>query len=207
MSSTRSRIAARGVAAAAVSTFVALLSHVVGGGAVPGAMGILAPLVLSTLVCVALAGRTLSLPRLSLSVAASQFLFHALFVLGASRTSETTTNALPHHAHGLTGSAAAPVMPSAHLAHAGTSMWIAHVCAGALTVAALYCAESVLVSMAVLTRLIVSRLLPVAPATGSRISAAPSPAVVPNIASTLLPLGVYPSVTARRGPPVPVLFR
>ena len=51
----------RGIAAAVFATFVALASHMIGGGALPSAMGVVVPLVLSMLVCVLLAGRRLSL--------------------------------------------------------------------------------------------------------------------------------------------------
>ncbi|MEJ6490385.1 hypothetical protein PQI23_11700 [Leucobacter sp. USCH14] len=202
MSTTRSSIAARGAAAAALSTFVALLSHVAGGGEVPGMIGIVAPLVLSTLVCVALAGRTLSLVRLTLSVAASQFLFHALFVLGTTRSAAPAADAMPHHAHALSPGLEAPVMPSAHLAHAGAGMWIAHALAAVLTVAALYCAESVLSYAVVLKQLILSRLLPMLPAPRALGAAAPMPGAMRDDGAILLPLGVYPTVTAHRGPPV-----
>ncbi len=76
---------ARGAAAAAVATFVALLSHVSGGGEVPGILGIVVPLALSFVACTALAGRRTSALRLGLAVAVSQVLFHTLFVLGSYR--------------------------------------------------------------------------------------------------------------------------
>ena len=201
MSSTRSSIAARGAAAAALSTFVALLSHVAGGGETPGLLGIVTPLVLSTFVCVALAGRTLSLLRLALSVAASQFLFHSLFVLGATPSAAPGGEAMPHHAHTLTSSFEASEMPSAHLAHAGAAMWVAHALAAVLTIAALYCAESALSYAMVLKQLILSRLLPVLPAPQALRTAAPMPGLVRDEDATLLPLGVHPEVTAHRGPP------
>lgn len=92
----RHRRALRGTLAAAAATFVALTSHILGGGAFPTAMGIIVPLALSTLVCVLVSGRRLSLPRLTISVGISQTLFHLLFSLftpvasggpGASATS------------------------------------------------------------------------------------------------------------------------
>ena len=75
------RRVSRGTLAASAATFVALTSHILGGGAFPTTMGLIVPLSLSILVCVALAGRRLSLPRLTVSVGTSQTLFHLLFSL------------------------------------------------------------------------------------------------------------------------------
>jgi len=77
----RHRRALRGTLAAAFATFVALTSHILGGGSFPTAMGVIVPLALSILVCVLLSGRRLSLPRLTFSVGISQTLFHLLFSL------------------------------------------------------------------------------------------------------------------------------
>ena len=77
----RHRRALRGTLAAAFATFVALTSHILGGGSFPTAMGVIVPLALSILVCVLLSGRQLSLLRLTVSVGISQTLFHLLFSL------------------------------------------------------------------------------------------------------------------------------
>src|SRR5690606_16871403 len=74
---------ARGSAAATLATFVALLSHVAAGGAMPGWLGVAAPWMFSILVCVPLAGRRLSVLRVTAAVVVSQALFHVLFVLGS----------------------------------------------------------------------------------------------------------------------------
>lgn len=76
--------AAKALFVAVFSTLIALVSHVLAGGSVPGLPGILVPLAFSVFVCLPLSGRILSLPRLVLSVLASQMLFHWLFVLGAT---------------------------------------------------------------------------------------------------------------------------
>ena len=115
MTSTRSARALRGALAAIVSTFVALLSHVAGGGEVPGLLGILVPLVLATAVCVPLAGRRLSVIRVSASVIASQVLFHALFVLGSAgnaSASSAGSSAGPITIPALTGNSAASILHS-----------------------------------------------------------------------------------------------
>ncbi|WP_053388013.1 hypothetical protein [Leucobacter japonicus] len=205
MTSARASAALRGTAAAALATFVALLSHVAGGGEVPGVLGIVVPLVLSTLVCVALAGRRLSLPRLTISVAVSQFLFHALFILGATNTTASpSASAMPKHVHAITASFDPSTATTAHLGHAGAAMWVAHAIACLLTVVALSCAETSLASLAALARLLVaslSRLRPVAPEISVSSASVARPTAFHGSSAVVLPLGVYPSVHARRGPP------
>lgn len=207
MTSARASAAFRGTAAAALATFVALLSHVAGGGEAPGVLGIVVPLVLSTLVCVALAGRRLSLPRLTISVAVSQFLFHALFVLGATNTTASpSASAMPRHLHmhAVTASFDPSTATTAHLGHAGAAMWVAHAIACLLTVVALSCAETSLASLAALARLLLSslsRLRPLAPEISGSPESVARPTPFHDSSAVVLPLGVYPSVHARRGPP------
>lgn len=74
----------RSVLVAGASTLVALLSHVLAGGAVPELAGILVPFGLAVVVGLPLAGRLRSLPRLATAVVLSQLLYHWLFVLGAA---------------------------------------------------------------------------------------------------------------------------
>src|SRR5699024_1527126 len=96
----RRRRALRGSAAPTAATFVALASHVLDGGSMPSLWGIIVPWALSTLVCVLLAGRTLSLWRLSASVVASQALFHQLFTVFTPLASAPgPTSAVEKHAH------------------------------------------------------------------------------------------------------------
>ena len=90
-----------------MATLSALFSHVAGGGEVPGLLGLAVPLVLSVPVCVALAGRGLSLARLAVSVGVSQLLFHALFEIGAAAGPAGAA-----HAHG------GPIDVGAATAHA-----------------------------------------------------------------------------------------
>jgi hypothetical protein len=74
----------RGVAAGALATFVALFSHVAAGGHAPVLEGVVLPLVLAVFVSVVLAGRRLSLLRLSASVVVSQSAFHWIFSAAAA---------------------------------------------------------------------------------------------------------------------------
>ncbi|TFB91708.1 hypothetical protein [Cryobacterium sp. HLT2-28] len=87
---------ARGWIAALFSTFVAALSHTLGGGSGPGLVPVALSLAFAGIVCVGLAGRTLSLWRVSLSVLASQLIFHGLFSLGGSGGAMATPSAAPH---------------------------------------------------------------------------------------------------------------
>jgi len=132
----------RGSSAAAIATFAALFSHVAGGGAVPGMAGICVPLLLSLMVCVLLAGRRLSLTRLSLSVITSQVLFHTLFVLGTPASAPAAQTNMPggHHDHGMMQM---PIV-SEHtmmLMHGDSAMWVSHFISAMVTIAFLYRGE------------------------------------------------------------------
>lgn len=127
----------RGFAGATIATFVALASHVSVGGEMPGMLGIAVPWLLSLMVCTLLAGRRLSVTRLSISVVLSQALFHALFVLG----SISPRAGLAPHVHGdlvlpFEG-AVGPVIPES------AGMWAAHAIAAVLTVVSLHRGERI----------------------------------------------------------------
>jgi len=130
----------RGFVTAFGATFVALVSHILGGGDLPGPAGIIIPLVISLPFCLALTVKKLSLFRLSLAVAVSQGLFHSLFVLGTPLPPASAVRAalLEQHAH---HAAYYPGLPegSVNLLHAGAVMWLWHVIAGIITVAYLHC--------------------------------------------------------------------
>ena len=102
----------------------------------PGILGLVVPWLLSLMICVLLAGRSLSLARLSVSVAVSQLLFHLLFVLGTITPSATSSP----HVHG------APLVlpPSTGIPEAviaDGSMWLGHGVAALLTILALHRGE------------------------------------------------------------------
>lgn len=218
----RHRRTLRGILAAVSATFVALTSHMLGGGVLPTAMGIIVPLALSSLVCVLLAGRRLSLPRLALSVGVSQTLFHLLFSLfaptGATGDGSWMSGLLGSHsahlaagqamsgAHSLHAAhASLPTMdaamaPDVH-SHASPAMLVAHCIAGIVTIAMIYWAERLpvmfgefarLIIRAVIPRLVVLRPLIAAPR--RQVGVEP---VVPRS------LGVLRSPVLRRGPPQP----
>lgn len=192
----------RGAVAAAVATFVALLSHVTAGGALPGLVGIVVPLALSFVACTALAGRRLSVVRLSLAVALSQVLFHALFVLGSYQP-----GAAAGHVH--TAAAAMPALgaDSVPMSMApDATMWLWHVIAAALTTAALHRGERTVAHLRDLAVRLGAwvcarvRILTVAPG--------PTPArrVLAEIVADVRAVSVLLAATARRrGPPLGAL--
>lgn len=140
MASKRKPALLRAFAAATFATHIALLSHVLAGGELPGLLGIVAPWLLSLMVCVLLAGRKLSLIRLSVSVVVSQLLFHSLFVLGSF---DLTTSVA--HVHGAQLPLVVPGMTDALVADG--VMWVGHALAAAITVATLYRAEVLLLAL------------------------------------------------------------
>ena len=199
----------RGALAAAFSTFVALASHVLAGGAMPGLLGVLVPLVFATSASIALAGLRRSWLRLSVSVALSQLLFHTLFVVGAasSATVAVVGGAGPHAGHGVdpvvltVGSAAGSATHAGHAGHGGLWMMLAHAAAAALTVVTLRRGEIVLARLTGLAdRLVSFLLLPVVRL--SVLPAHPRAALSGDEGVWVpAPLSVVRSCVVRRGPP------
>ncbi|SDH57478.1 hypothetical protein [Agrococcus jejuensis] len=162
--------ALRGVVVASLATFAALLSHVSAGGAMPGPVGIVVPLTLAIFASVLLSGAVHSLWRLVPSVAASQLLFHALFVLGTP-TASLGVSGHAHHASDADLSAALAASSGGaamtHAMHADATMWLHHAIAAAATIALIARGERALARLAafaffVLRRLVVV-LVPVRP--------------------------------------------
>lgn len=200
---------ARGVCAAALSTGVALASHVLAGAPAPGVLGVGVPLLLATAACVALAGVRLSVVRLGLSVLVSQLLFHSLFVVGtvpagatvapAGATSAPVTGVAGHLGH---ETALVVSGSTVHPHHDGGWMWLAHAVAAAGTVLALRHGERaiahllrvastavvVLAPRVVVVQVVLGRRRPAPVDGGHR-------AVRPTLAALTGPV-------ARRGPPV-----
>lgn len=201
----------RGLLAATFSTFVALVSHVLAGGALPGVSGIAIPLVFATSACMLLADLRFSWLRLSVSVAVSQVLFHTLFVVGTASSAVVQLSdpaAGGMHA-GHAGHAAMTITASgesmAHAGHAGGWMWLAHIAAAVVTIATLHRGEAVLAQLkGALGRLValvvvhVTRLLV--------LPTRPRPALpAADGAWAPLILSVVSSGVVRRGPPAPSL--
>ncbi|MCS4276371.1 hypothetical protein M2390_001553 [Mycetocola sp. BIGb0189] len=201
MDGARGKRLIRGLLAAGIATFVALLSHVGAGASMPGAVGIVVPLVLSIVVSVFLAGKKLSAARLSLAVLISQAFFHVLFVLGAGgRVQNAPMSGLGHQHTPTDVDIVATVSAAEHAAHLGPFMWGAHALAAALTVFALYQGEALMRSLLTLAALALAAwLYRLEPIEGPRSVAVPPRAERPD---ALIPLGVYASTLRHRGPPV-----
>ncbi|MGH1526858.1 hypothetical protein ACRAWC_24050 [Leifsonia sp. L25] len=105
----------------------------------PGPVALALSMAFATLGSVALTARRLSLWRLTAAVALSQFLFHALFSLGAGASAAhfTGPGGMTHlHAGAhlvMTGGA----MPATHGSELSPSMWLTHTTAVLVTVIAL----------------------------------------------------------------------
>ncbi|TFB98891.1 MULTISPECIES: hypothetical protein [unclassified Cryobacterium] len=219
---------ARGWYIAGFATFVAALSHTLGGGAAPGLLPVVISLAFAGIVCIGLAGRAASLWRTTAAVLTSQLIFHGLFSLGASGGSLRTdapAGTLPAHSHAAgsallsvqSGATTAPGLSGAHAAlpMAGMTgmsaapfdaalMSLAHLLAAVVTIVALRHGErafGILVAAArlVVRRVLVASSLPVRARTAHRV---PAPALV------FLPrdLGVLLSVMRHRGPPETLRF-
>jgi hypothetical protein len=157
---------ARGWIAALISTFVAACSHALAGGGLPGTAGLALCLAFSGVVSILLAGKTLSLWRLSLAVALSQLLFHSLFSLltvarpGGVPTGDAVGVGMNHGGEPmvLQPGPAASAVPPMSLA-ADLRMWAGHAIAAVVTIAVLALGEHVFWCLADGARLCVTRIL------------------------------------------------
>jgi len=136
---------ARGWIGAAFATSAAAASHVLAGGPAPHPLMVALSLALSGLICVALAGKVLSLPRLMVAVAASQAIFHALFTAAPASGPTTASVHSGHLGHdpaamaAMLADAAGPAGASfldgsTAMGHSAVAMWAGHALACALTV-------------------------------------------------------------------------
>lgn len=181
----------RGVAAAAVATFVATLSHAAVGGELPPFANIVLALCLAAPVCVMLAGRALSWGRLALAVVVSQALFHALLVLDLQGGAVVGAG---HHATTALLQATPAHAPAAH--EDSPWMWAAHALAAVVTVLAVGRGEQTLRAVA---RFFVRALRVLRPVRGL----GPTDAAPPAPAPLSLPRALTVLSTMRhRGPPL-----
>ena len=191
---------ARGWIAAIVSLFVAACSHALAGGPLPATAGLSLCLAYSGAVCVLLAGKTLSLTRLSLSVSISQLLYHGLFSLLADAPASTFPLAGVGTHHGgdsmvlRFGSATSAVPPMT----ADASMWAGHALGAVVTIAALSFGERAFWGLARLTRLCVPRILDSVLPVETPMPARPRQA---NHAVVAGPGSLVFSIHRHRGPP------
>jgi hypothetical protein len=194
---------ARGWIVAGFSTFVAALSHTLGGGAVPGVLAVVVSLAFAGILSIALAGRTLSTWRLSVAVLASQMIFHGLFSFGSAAGRLTATDAGAGHAHHagqaiqLSPSGGAGAMGDGH----GAVMTVAHVLAAVVTVLALRYGERAFWGLFSTAQVAVHALLlriPVVVTIGHRPGGDAAFAARPMPRQRLAPLRLM----RHRGPPV-----
>lgn len=201
---TRGARALRGGLAASSATFVALMSHLAGGGQLPGLLGIVVPLALSLPICIAWSGR-LSLAGLSASVVASQLFFHVLFMLGTPAESRPASAASRAHA-GHEGMM--PPTPAAgqttEMAHADPTMWLSHGLAAVVTIAVLYRGELMLLRLRELAVRAAAWLLG-GRAVVDHVGSVVLPALPGVVAATFRSLHPSPQLSPllRRGPPAP----
>lgn len=202
--------ALRGGLAASSATFVALTSHLAGGGEMPRLLGIVIPLALSLPICIAWSGRHLSLFGLSASVGASQLFFHLLFMLGTpAHPAQLSSGAGPHPGHEgvVVPTAAHAAGQSTEMAHTDVAMWVWHAVAAVVTIVVLYRGELMLLRLRDLAVRMASWLLrgrTVVDAVGSFVR----PSLPRVVAATFraLPPGPQLSPLLRRGPPAPHPF-
>lgn len=209
----------RGIAAGAFATFVALFSHVAGGGQSPTLVGVGVPLLLAVFVCVVLGGTRLSLPRLAVSVGISQAAFHWIFdaaassVPGAGRSAAEAAPLDPHahhHVGGVPADFAAALTAGGtpggaidHVGHSGTPMLLAHCVAAVATIAVLYRSEVVLRSLVSLVHMLSAALAPLCRMlTPTVITTGRCSLTGEGEVHAPAPLGVVRSTRVDRGPPV-----
>lgn len=146
---------ARGTVAAGIATFVAALSHAAGGGTFPAPVLLAVAFVVSVGWCTAVLGRRFSWARVSVSVIASQALFHGTFGLAGSTDAHIVAQSGAHSAHA-GGTTLTIVQDAAEHAHAGTPMVFAHAVAALVTIIALRLGDSSSLGIAALARLVAS---------------------------------------------------
>ena len=122
----------RGWLCAALSTFLAGASHAIAGGSVP-LLPVALAMVFGTLICVTLAGRQLTLPRVVLGVAMSQLVFHSLFS-AFTGTAASMVGAPVVHGHGSVAAHPVPGIAAAGADDLGLLMLLSHMIAGLVTV-------------------------------------------------------------------------
>ncbi|WP_308466208.1 hypothetical protein [Rathayibacter soli] len=129
---------ARGTLAALAAVFVSALFHVLAGGGTPGALAVALSLAFCVPACVALAGKKLSVLRLSISVVLSQFVFHALFSLSSPGPARFAAGEAGGHLHAGGHLIATGAAASAHVSMMPDSvgMWVGHACAALVTILA-----------------------------------------------------------------------
>lgn len=191
----RAQRVGRGVAAAAVATFLATVSHASVGSQLPPASNVALALSLAAPVCVLLAGRAMSWWRLSAAVVLSQALFHGILILDLRGDGIAVGSAHHGGAAALFDAAATAHLPAVHAAHSPW-MWAAHALAAAVTVLALGRGER---AVQAVVRFVIAALSMMRPLRGlgprtDAVPAAPAPLLLTTPMTVLSPM-------RHRGPP------
>lgn len=201
MRQNRQAKALRGSLTAAFAVAVALVFHVLAGGAIPGVAGIAIPFALALPITVAVSLRCLSLARLSVSVLVSQALFHALFVFGSTPFAQHSG----HGRHGMpatTGVAVPDVAAHVHEGFfGGPLMVLSHLVAAFITVLVLYKGETAFLAI----RRAGARAFAAAVRLVEPIAQQPVPVRQPvavNTQASITPRLCTVSLLTRRGPPI-----
>ncbi|MEO9014969.1 MAG: hypothetical protein ABI275_06570 [Terrimesophilobacter sp.] len=189
----------RGWVIAVFSTLVAALSHSLAVGTGPSLLAIVLSLAFAGMACVGLAGKRLSLWRMSASVAFSQMIFHGIF---SSMSGPFPASVVLGHVHNA-ALASVPVLSSTHASHAAWHstplMAIAHLGAGVATLAILRYGERAYWGLLDTTRVLIRVLFPAAPVV--TVGATPRVSVTARTTFTLTDLGVPLLAMRYRGPP------
>ncbi|MDN5755572.1 MAG: hypothetical protein L0H32_07415, partial [Micrococcaceae bacterium] len=192
----------RSLAVAVVSTYAALAGHLLGGGQLPGTLGLALPLALSVLGCLIFAGRTAPILRTAISVSISQGLFHALFMVGAGGShASSDLGPAAHHAHVTSIAISSTGQGMNHAMEQGmVPMWLGHVFAAIATVVFLSRVDRALALILDLGRAVLWPLLMVL-----RIVVLPTPFGAGNQPrrqrTAILTAQAVSSVSSPRGPP------
>ncbi|OJX63857.1 MAG: hypothetical protein BGO95_06615 [Micrococcales bacterium 73-13] len=187
--------ALRGLIAGLLTSFLALLFHVLGGGETPDPLALALCAAAVVWVAMLLGRRAPSLPLLVAAVAVGQVMLHTAFAVatgGAILVGDDHAG----HGDGLLGVVGA---------HAGGAMWGAHLAAGALTILVIRRGERALRVVAATTGTAVRRLVRALPALAALAPVAPPRPVRtllrPSPPAALRVVGIG-SAVVRRGPPV-----
>jgi uncharacterized membrane protein len=192
----------RGLLTAAFAVFVAAFSHVAAGGQTPGSVGVVLALAFASLASIALAGKTLSRARLTISVLFSQLVLHVLFGVGAAGGAIVAGQS-SHHGGMVTLETASTAATSGSgmsaAMHGG--MWLAHAFAALITIVALQYGEKAFWGLVEQARTrVVSVLISLQPVFPVAVSTAVLRPVVTRNFLAADP-GVVLSSLLRRGPP------
>ena len=185
---------AQGAAIASFATFVAALSHTVGGGTPPGLLAVVLSMTFSTLLCLTVAGGRLTLTRTVVAVTATQFALHALYsVQGAVPTAPV--GALRHH-HGAVDVSSTASSPVSY----DSPMLISHLVAVVVTVVAIRHGDRALRATLRALRVAVASVLPRIPQLAGRVLRRPRPPVTRALRANIRLIVL--SAMRHRGPPL-----